>query len=100
MAKKASQLNKDQLVKIFFCFNIVRSKAVNFEYEYALEHLVQEMDVDELAVVALGYFKTKTKIKIVPIMKTMIEKVTQNTETIHEISLSAILKVNIMMTFF
>lgn len=53
------------------------------------------MNVDELAVVAMGYFKTKTKIKIVPILKAMIEKVVENSETIHEISLSAILKVNI-----
>lgn len=51
------------------------------------------MNVDELAVVALGYFKTKTKIKLVSIMRTMIEKVEQSSEHIHEISLTAILKV-------
>lgn len=51
------------------------------------------MNVDEIAVVALGYFKTKTKIKLTPIMKTMIENVVKNAEHIHEIYLSAILKV-------
>lgn len=58
------------------------------------------MNVDELAIVALGYFKTKTKIKLVPIFKTMIEKVVENSETIHEISLSAILKVNIYHSYY
>lgn len=94
-SRKANKLNKDQLVNIFFCFNVCRSRAVDFDYEYALENLINEMNVDELAVVAMGYFKTKTKIKLVPILKAMTEKVVENSKNIHEISLSAILKVNI-----
>lgn len=81
-------------MKVFFCFNVCRSRAVDFEYEYALEKCVHQMNVDELAVVAMGYFKTKTKIKLDPIMKAMIKAVIQNSESIHEITLTSILKVN------
>lgn len=94
LCRKADRLTKNQLVNIFFCFNICRTRAVDFEYEFALENCIHQMDTDELAIVAMGYFKTKTKIKLDPIKKAMIESVVQNSENIHEISLSAILKVS------
>lgn len=96
LVKRAEKLNKKQLVTIFYFFNVIRSRAIDFEYEYALEKLVDELNVDELALVALGYFKTKTKIKLHSILKTMIEQVEQNVEHIHDISLTAILKVMIV----
>lgn len=100
LSKRADKLTKNQLVTVFYCLNVCRGKAVDFAYEYALEKIVKEMDSDELAVVALGYFKTKTKIKILSILETMVENVTQNSEHIHEMSLTAILKVQISLLFF
>lgn len=91
--KKADKLTKEQLVNIYFYLNICRRRAVDFEYEFALEKLVNEMDVDEMAVVAMGYFKTKTKIKLTSILEAMADKVSENSKNIHQISLSAILKV-------
>ncbi|XP_066255616.1 FAST kinase domain-containing protein 5, mitochondrial [Euwallacea similis] len=93
LTRKADQLTKDQLVHLFFYYNICRRKTIAFNVEHALQSKINEMHVDEMAVVALGYFKTKTKIKLETIFRTMIEEVGNSAKGIHEMSLSAIMKV-------
>ncbi|KAJ8985183.1 hypothetical protein NQ317_018212 [Molorchus minor] len=93
LTKKADNLTKDQLVSVFFYFNVCRKRAVDFEYEYALQKHMNSMSIDEIAVISMGYFKTRTKIKLLPIMETIVQKVKENSKTIHEISLTAILKI-------
>ncbi|CAH1953484.1 unnamed protein product [Acanthoscelides obtectus] len=70
-----------------------KKRSVDFEYEYALSKKVNTMNIDELAVVAMGYFKTRTSIKILSIVDTMIKSVCENAKQAHDISLSAILKI-------
>lgn len=93
LTRKADTLTKDQLVHVFFLLNVCRRMSVPFEFEHALQYKVWEMNVDELAVVAMGYFKTTSNIKLVAIIKAMIDGVTTNAMGIHEISLGAIMKV-------
>lgn len=95
LAKRAHKLTKEQLVNIFFYFNASRKRSVDFEYEDALTNYINELTADQMAVIAMGYFKTKTKIKGMPIMQAMTKMVTENSKSIHEISLAAILKVKI-----
>ncbi|CAG9770167.1 unnamed protein product [Ceutorhynchus assimilis] len=90
--KKAEVLSKDQLVRIFFYFNICRKRPVDFEYEFALEKKIHELSIDEMAVVALGYFKSQSKIKPEPIIEAMLNEVTNKAIGIHEITLTAIMK--------
>ncbi|VEN62148.1 unnamed protein product [Callosobruchus maculatus] len=92
LTKKADKLNKHQLTNIMFYFNVCRKRSVDFEYEYALAKNINEMNINELAVVAMGYFKTKTKIKIPLIMERMISSVCASTKDIDDIPLSAIMK--------
>ncbi|KAG5883757.1 hypothetical protein JTB14_023178 [Gonioctena quinquepunctata] len=93
LTKKADGLTKEELVNIFFLFNVCRRRAVDFQYEFALERHIEDMSANEMAVVAMGYFKTKTKIKLLPVIEAMVKEVTANSENIHEIALTAILKV-------
>ncbi|CAG9815090.1 unnamed protein product [Phaedon cochleariae] len=93
LSKKAENLSKDQLVNVLFYFNVCRRRAVDFEYEYAIEKQIRNMNVDEMAIVSMGYFKTKTRIKILGIIEAMVQKVTEDSKDIHEIALTAILKV-------
>nr|CAI5843552.1 unnamed protein product [Callosobruchus analis] len=93
LSKKADKLNKHQLTNIMFYFNVCRKRSVDFEYEFALSKKVNEMNIDELAVVAMGYFKTKTKIKIPAIMEAMVGSVCESTKSIDDIPLSAVMKV-------
>lgn len=97
LIRKADKLTKDQIVHVFFLLNVCRRMSVPFEFEHALQYKIWEMNVDELAVVAMGYFKTTSKIKLVGITKAMIHGVTTNAMGIHEISLGAIMKVCISL---
>lgn len=96
LTKKASnfQLTKEQLVHTFFYLNIMRKRKVEFDFEYALERVIGEMSADEMAVVALGCFKTESKIKLLSIIDAMCRKIIAEHQTIHEITLSALLKVS------
>lgn len=93
--RKAQQLDltKEQLVKVFFYFNICRRRTVCFDYQYAVERVVHAMTADELAIVAMGFFKTKTKIKPFKILEAMCNKIIQEHDKMHEITLAALLKV-------
>ena len=91
--RKADSMSKDQLVHIFFLFNVCRNRPVDFAYEAALQNKIYEISIDEMAVIALGYFKTKSKIKVSSISEAMIKEVTKCSKSIHEISLTAIMKV-------
>lgn len=66
---------------------------IEFEFEVAIEKMLDKFSVDEIAIIAMGFFKTQTKVKLETILNRMLELVVENSETIHEITLAAILKV-------
>lgn len=89
-----SKLTKEHLLRTFFHLNIARKRKVEFELEFALESVINELSADEMAVVALGFFKTESKIKSLIIISAMCRKIIEEHDSIHDISLAAILKVN------
>lgn len=93
------RLTKEQLVHTFFYINITRKRKVEFDFEYALERVIGEMSADEMGVVALGYFKTESKIKLLSIIEAMCRKIIEEHRTIHDISLSALLKVSNFLAY-
>lgn len=86
------RLSKEEIVHTFFYLNICRRRKIDFELEYALEKVVDELSADEMGIVAMGYFKTETKIKLLPIVDAMCRKIIAEHDTMHEITLAAILK--------
>lgn len=88
------RLTKEQLIHTYFYLNITRKKNIEFEFEYALEKVIDELTADEMGIVAMGYFKTETKIKLLSIIEAMCRKIIREHDSIHEITLSAILKVS------
>ncbi|GJQ85365.1 hypothetical protein Trydic_g10139 [Trypoxylus dichotomus] len=93
LARKPERLSREQLVHAFFYMNICRKRPIEFEFESAIENKLKDLTVDEMAIIAMGFFKTQTKIKLASILNRMLELVIENSETIHEISLAAILKI-------
>lgn len=79
---------------MFFYMNVSRRNPVAFAYEHALQHHIKDMNVDEMAIVAMGYFKSKSKIKTAYIIESMLDIIKNESKTIHEISLCALLKVS------
>lgn len=86
-------LSKKFMLYLFFYLNVNRRNAITFDAQAALAKFIDEYTVDELAIIAMGYFKTKTKIKLAPILFRMIQKVSDDIYGVNEISLAAILKV-------
>lgn len=93
LKERPRRLSKKFMLYQFFYLNISRRNTIPFELEVALADLIDEYTVDELAIIAMGYFKTKTKVKLTKILNAMIQKVTDASDDVNEISLSAILKV-------
>lgn len=93
-SRRPDRLTKDQLIHMFFYMNICRKRPVEFSYESALENIIKDMTVDEMAVCAMGFFKTQSKIKIPVILEYMIRKIMEDPKHIHEMSLCVLLKVS------
>lgn len=93
LSRRADTLSTYQLIRIFFYYNAIRNAPVAFEYQHALQYHLDNLNIDELATIALGFFKSQSKVKLLTILEAMIRSVIQNSKTVHEISLAAILKV-------
>lgn len=96
---KAHQLSKELVLYTFFYLNVARRKSVPFEFEHSVANVIQQLTLEELTIVAMGYFKTKTKVKEKPILDAMIKAINENCDSINEISLSAMLKVLTITNF-
>lgn len=92
-SRKPEKLTQNQLIHLFFYMNVCRKRPVEFAFETAIETKLNDLTVDELAIIAMGFFKSQTKIKLATILNRMLELVIENSESIHEISLAAILKI-------
>lgn len=94
LCKRSHQLTKDQVVKAFFFINVCRRKPVPFELEQVVNKYLKELSIDELGIIALGYFKSKSKIKFEHILLTMMVAIEKECSTVNQITLSSILKVS------
>lgn len=64
------------------------------DFEKILYNEVFRLSSNELGVVALAFFKTRTKIKSCFLLNCIIRQLNREIGKVHEISLSAILKVS------
>lgn len=92
-SRRPDKLTKDQLVHTFFYMNICRKRSIEFVFESALDAVIDQLTVDEMAVCAMGFFKSQSKVKISHLLDSMIRKVIEEVSTIHEMSLCPILKI-------
>nr|XP_046471742.1 FAST kinase domain-containing protein 5, mitochondrial-like isoform X1 [Neodiprion pinetum] len=101
LGNNVSDLSQSHLVQLLFYIGIARSGLVNFkEIQVRLNPLVYNLDVDELAIIALGFFKSQTPIRDRMLLTTMIKKTTQKIDVIEDISLAAMLKITRLFRVF
>lgn len=67
---------------------------MDFNYENALQKHIHTFNADEMAIVAMGFFKSQSPIKLKFLLPPMIIQTKKECHTIHEITLTAILKVS------
>ncbi|KAB0791005.1 hypothetical protein PPYR_02805 [Photinus pyralis] len=85
-------LTKSQLVRLFFFINICR-RSFNYDFDGAIEQYIGELSVDEMAVIAMGCFKSQRPIHLTYILKQMMETLKAERASAHEITATAVLKV-------
>ncbi|XP_034825273.1 FAST kinase domain-containing protein 5, mitochondrial [Maniola hyperantus] len=94
LVSKAHQLTKNQIVKTLFFIGITRNSPINIHnLEVQIEEQFLEFSIDELAIIAMGLFKSKTPIRSMSLVTKVIEKIIENSKGIHEVSLAALLKI-------
>ncbi|RVE43951.1 hypothetical protein evm_011383 [Chilo suppressalis] len=94
LTSKSKQLSPCQLVQTMFYIGIMRKAPFDMHnLELHLEQLFPEFTVDELAIMAMGFFKSKTPIRNTDLTTKIIYKVIENSKDIHEVSLASLLKV-------
>lgn len=94
LASKAKQLTPSQLVQSLFFVGVMRKAPCDMHnLELQLNTLFSEFTVDELAIMSMGFFKSKTPVRSMELMLKVISKITEHTKDIREVSLAALLKI-------
>lgn len=93
LGNKPNKLTPRQMVQVLFFLNICRKPPVNmYEIEYYLERCMHELSINELAIAALGFFKTGTKIRNVNFLIEIMRKIINEVEAVDSVSIGALLK--------
>lgn len=91
---KAKKLTKSQVVQTLFFIGVVRKSPPDIHnLEVYVEDNFLQFTVDELAIIAMGLFKSKTPIRSTTLLSRIIGKIINNSSQIHEVSLASLLKI-------
>ncbi|KAL0102099.1 hypothetical protein PUN28_018564 [Cardiocondyla obscurior] len=93
IGNKPQKLNPQELVQVLFFLNICRRPPINmYELEYRLEQCIDDLSINEVAIAALGFFKTSTKIKSIDLVKNIIQRTINEIDVVDTVSIAAIVK--------
>lgn len=93
LAYKAKRLTLGQLVQTLFFIGIQRRPPIDMHnIEVQVNERFSEFSIDDLSIMAMGFFKSKTPIRDQYLVSKTIKKLTENAKQVHEVSLAALLK--------
>ncbi|XP_015178803.1 PREDICTED: uncharacterized protein LOC107067647 [Polistes dominula] len=96
MRKMNSKLNKlttNNLVQLMFLVNIRRDNPLNmYEVESVLDQHLDDLTINELGLIAMGFFKSKSKIRDSALLKQMTDRLARDINIVDKISLTSLLK--------
>lgn len=93
LTSKAKLLTVGQIVQTMFFIGVCRRSPFdmhNLEVEVLKRY--SSFTVDDLAIMCMGFFKSKTPVRDMDLIQNIINTVIANSKTIHEVSLAALLK--------
>lgn len=100
LQRRVNTLTAAQLVQTLFLINTHRKPWDMFEFECLLERHIDKLTLDEIAIVSMSFFKTQKPIKGTFLLSNILYKLIDETKTVNEITLTAILKVNLLNYLF
>lgn len=93
MNSKLNKLTPKNLIQLMFLVNIKRKSALNmYEVEVILEQHLNDLSINELGIIAMGFFKSKTKIRNSALLKVIINRLICEINEVDNVSLAALLK--------
>nr|XP_021184647.2 FAST kinase domain-containing protein 5, mitochondrial [Helicoverpa armigera] len=93
LATKAKQLTPGQLVQTMFFIGIWRKSPFDMHnLEIEIKRNYDLFTIDDLAIMSMGFFKSKTPIRDMDLVLKMIDTIITNSKNVHEVSLAALLK--------
>ncbi|XP_053600235.1 FAST kinase domain-containing protein 5, mitochondrial isoform X3 [Plodia interpunctella] len=94
LVTKAKQLSHSQVVQTMFYTGILRRSPFDMHnMELELVKRFKEFTLDELAIISMGFFKSKTPIRDSKLVFQIINKIIENSNDVNEISLASLLKI-------
>lgn len=96
LCRRIDNLSPTEFTQTLFYINVRRKHFSMFDFECRLKKCISELSLDELAIVSMAFFKTETSIKDTFLLSHMLNRLVEQTSTVHEITLTAILKVSLI----
>ncbi|XP_063231081.1 FAST kinase domain-containing protein 5, mitochondrial [Bacillus rossius redtenbacheri] len=95
LGRKVRHLSPQELVQCMFYMNSSRKFKVPssmYEFEFYIEQSIEKLSVDELSIIAMGFFKSKTQIRSSRLLSCMMQKTGEKINTVNEVSLCSLMK--------
>uniref|UniRef100_A0A1B0CGV9 Fast kinase domain-containing protein 5 n=1 Tax=Lutzomyia longipalpis TaxID=7200 RepID=A0A1B0CGV9_LUTLO len=94
LGRKLKALSPTNLVQTMFYVNMRRKPLLDmFDFEVNLFESIDNLSLDEIAVMSMGFFKTETKIRNPELVDKIFQRVTAEIKTVQDISLVSIMKI-------
>lgn len=93
LGKRSKQLTPGEYLHYMFLLNASRVPAINmYELEFSLEPIIDQFSANELGIIAMAFFKTRTPIRNPALLDKIMDKSIADIENIGDICISAIMK--------
>lgn len=96
IGKHANNLNKHELLHFLFLLNVIRKpieNMIDIERNLLSKGTIEMFNIDEIGVIAMGFFKTETAIKSPKLLKYIFNKLSCNIHNVPDLSMVNILKI-------
>ncbi|ALC48813.1 CG2124 [Drosophila busckii] len=94
LGRKLRKLPPEQLVQCMFLCNLLRRQVFEmFDFELNLQKCSQQLTLQELGVMAMGFFKTQTPIRNPELVEQLYQRLGAQLDSVEDITLVALLKV-------
>lgn len=95
ISRRFHKLTGKQLVETMFYLNLCRKSLQMFDIEAKFLEVLDELDINEIGIVSIAFFKTESKIRNFKLVENLFHKTIQHANEIQDITLVNILKVRI-----
>lgn len=94
IGRKVRKLTPQQLVQAMFYCNLLREPMIEvYDFEHNLIKCIDQLSLNEIGVMSMGFFKTQTSIKSHELLEIMFAKLRNEIETVPDITCVNILKI-------